>query len=768
MIAGRTTLTYDLVGRRLTQQTPTTLSQFAYDASDALTTLTSNGNQTIYGYDNNGNRTNRSGPAGFFAYSWDDQDRLVEVASPTAGTFTMGYGYDGLRLWQQNGDGSRSSYVYDGDEVLSWQKGALSQVLVWGEGMIRSIGTTTMGTAQDRIFHADAQGTTAATTTGSQAIETGYQTDAWGNTLAGSASDNPYIYGGGEGYWQEPSLGLTYVGARWLEPQTGTWLSVDPVVGEPNYSYAYNAPTAYTDPSGMQAQDGVTAEAKQALDRFRHGQLDDGIASALIKFEPDFQPGFLTRAEYTRLKVYRDAREGQQSSGGGRSPGVPLPSRPGKQNGRAHSPSSRIIPSPSHPSAAQIIQRMQQEIGSGHDPDLDTGSIDVGAAVGEGAKTLATGVVMTAAGALVVATLPEDALLLGIAAIIAGIGSFANSFYQRTLEAQRAGIQTSWYTRAEVAGGDQIGVNKIGAGVLNASVLTGEPLNLSPTQRGQAIGGGVGEAGTLLFGPLAAGGAVRGANSLAVRAIVRSDVAVSNEIAGIAGKSIYGPIQEGRSLTPGISQAELEAGYLAKYPGYDKNFPNSSWYLKPRGTAATLGRRWLNAQDIVLQYRGQAQQIEDILSGVAQKSKTAYIGRKESMRLEADALKAGETRMSLFKANQMSHGMPNPLAELGIPTSTIPGVSSQFAQLEEYGGLTPTSNIVAILIKANDPRLLRVYWSESQFLPENEAFILHYVARKEVFLKFSAHEVIPLQVDRDIPVRLHPYPVQYQQFYWPF
>ena len=220
-----------------------------------------------------------------------------------------------------------------------------------------------------------------------------------------------------------------------------------------------------------------------------------------------------------------------KSSGGGRSPGVPLPSRPGKQNGRAHSPSSRIIPSPSHPSAAQIIQRMQQEIGSGHDPDLDTGSIDVGAAVGEGAKTLATGVVMTAAGALVVATLPEDALLLGIAAIIAGIGSFANSFYQRTLEAQRAGIQTSWYTRAEVAGGDQIGVNKIGAGVLNASVLTGEPLNLSPTQRGQAIGGGVRRSSAQwLLGPLAAGAAVRGANTLAVRAIVRSDVAVSNEI----------------------------------------------------------------------------------------------------------------------------------------------------------------------------------------------------------------------------------------------
>ena len=192
----------------------------------------------------------------------------------------MGYGYDSLRLWQHNGDGSRSSYVYDGDEVLSWQKGALSQVVIRGAGVIRSIGTTTAGTAQDRIFHADAQGTTAATTTGSQAIETGYQTDAWGNTLAGSATDNPYIYGGGEGYWQEPTLGLTYVGARWLEPQTGTWLSVDPVVGEPNYSYAYNSPTAYMDPSGMAPQTWQEVDALTNKIRRRQSLQPSEIALA--------------------------------------------------------------------------------------------------------------------------------------------------------------------------------------------------------------------------------------------------------------------------------------------------------------------------------------------------------------------------------------------------------------------------------------------------------------------------------------------------------
>ena len=39
---------------------------------------------------------------------------------------------------------------------------------------------------------------------------------------------------------------------RWLDTASGQWLSVDPVEGEPRYSYAYNSPTQFVDPSGEQ------------------------------------------------------------------------------------------------------------------------------------------------------------------------------------------------------------------------------------------------------------------------------------------------------------------------------------------------------------------------------------------------------------------------------------------------------------------------------------------------------------------------------------
>ena len=109
-------------------------------------------------------------------------------------------------------------------------------------------------------------GTVQATTAGTQAVEANFATDAWGNPISGSAADNPFVYLGGLGYWQEPTLGLDYVRARWLYPATGTWLSVDPVPTEPRYSYAHNSPSFRVDPSGRQTPGGGGVSSTDPLD----------------------------------------------------------------------------------------------------------------------------------------------------------------------------------------------------------------------------------------------------------------------------------------------------------------------------------------------------------------------------------------------------------------------------------------------------------------------------------------------------------------------
>src|SRR5579871_2115402 len=129
-----------------------------------------------------------------------------------------------------------------------------SQLFVHSDRVVKMLGTTALGTLVNRQYHEDAQGSVLATTRSLGLLETHYRTDTWGNVLSGSAADNSAIYLGGLGYWQDANVGLDYVRARWMNPQTGQWLSVDPVSTEPRYLYAHNSPTLQTDPSGMGPQ----------------------------------------------------------------------------------------------------------------------------------------------------------------------------------------------------------------------------------------------------------------------------------------------------------------------------------------------------------------------------------------------------------------------------------------------------------------------------------------------------------------------------------
>jgi RHS repeat-associated protein len=113
-------------------------------------------------------------------------------------------------------------------------------------------------TDPSRQYHVDGLGTVLALTDASGVVTASYDADAFGASVSpGSQSigGDPYSYLGGLGYWHDADAGLYYVRQRWLDPATGRWLSVDPVEGEPRYSYANNAPTTGVDPSGNQSLD---------------------------------------------------------------------------------------------------------------------------------------------------------------------------------------------------------------------------------------------------------------------------------------------------------------------------------------------------------------------------------------------------------------------------------------------------------------------------------------------------------------------------------
>jgi len=104
----------------------------------------------------------------------------------------------------------------------------------------------------DWCYHEDLQGTILATSGAPDGFyNANFHTDSWGNLLTGWAANNPYLYLGGLGYWEDDNfVNLKYVRSRWLDPTIGQWLSVDPVASEPRYAYAHNSPTMRTDASG--------------------------------------------------------------------------------------------------------------------------------------------------------------------------------------------------------------------------------------------------------------------------------------------------------------------------------------------------------------------------------------------------------------------------------------------------------------------------------------------------------------------------------------
>ena len=326
---------------------------------------------------------------------------------------------------------------------------------------------------------------------GQQAIETGYQTDAWGNTLAGSAADNPYLYGGGEGYWQEPTLGLTYVGARWLEPQTGTWLSVDPVVGEPNYSYAYNSPTAYTDPTGMAPQfpdDSEVAYKIHLGQPLAPAEIDIALAMLKNPYARKVFDRFTTNGVLNRAAAEAWIRsQGKRASLAPAKKRVPVPTvaRPTHHTHPTHhshpgagAHASTHKPAQHHSYVDKVIPRLQDELLPGNDPDIDYG-IDWGAGIGAGVATLGAGLLGAAIIAGVVAAAPVEvpaAAIAGAGAAILGVGAFASSYYHRYQEAQDAHMAFDWRTwfwLAQVAGGGCGGREQNVGGVVQLLALDG-------------------------------------------------------------------------------------------------------------------------------------------------------------------------------------------------------------------------------------------------------------------------------------------------------
>jgi len=195
------------------------------------------------------------------SYQYQPLDRLV---SRDNGAVLLGYNGDGARVKKTVG-GTTTFYLVDDrnptgyaqvvEEHQSSSGGAATLTAVYTHGL-DLIAQRRAGSV--RYFSYDGHGSTRLLTDTSGAVTDTYLYDAYGTLLTSTGSTpNDYLYCGEQ---FDPDLGMYYLRARFYQPQTGRFWTMDSWEGTQTdplslhkYLYAADDPVNMVDPSGQSA-----------------------------------------------------------------------------------------------------------------------------------------------------------------------------------------------------------------------------------------------------------------------------------------------------------------------------------------------------------------------------------------------------------------------------------------------------------------------------------------------------------------------------------
>lgn len=271
--------TYDSVGNRLTQLGS---ASWSYNTSNELTARPT----VSYTYDSDGNTQTMVNASGTTTYNWDYENRLTSVVLPGSGG-TVYFKYDpfGRRIYKSSTSGT-SVYAYDGDNLIEETNSSGTAVARYAQGLNIDEPLAMLRSGTTSFYEADGLGTLTSLSNTSGALANTYTYDSFGNLVASTGSIvNNFRYTGRE--W-DTETSLYYYRARYYDPQSGRFLSEDPLGfggdGTNFYVYAGNNPTDNDDPSGCgfincakalaELADALADLARREAEHEAHGRKD--------------------------------------------------------------------------------------------------------------------------------------------------------------------------------------------------------------------------------------------------------------------------------------------------------------------------------------------------------------------------------------------------------------------------------------------------------------------------------------------------------------
>ncbi len=212
----------------------------------------------VYSYDANGNLVGRDGSSRT-TYRYDGENRLLLVTIQEGNSVTTErYTYDafGNRVSKTVNEEETQYYVVDSGTALAQVSAKVTADGKTITSYLRGEDLICME-SDGKVWYyvADGHGSIRALLDGEGNITDRYSYDAFGNVLTRQGStENDYRYTGEE---YNELTGLYYLRARYMDPSTGTFISMDSYPGRMNdpvslhrYLYANANPVMYTDLTG--------------------------------------------------------------------------------------------------------------------------------------------------------------------------------------------------------------------------------------------------------------------------------------------------------------------------------------------------------------------------------------------------------------------------------------------------------------------------------------------------------------------------------------